>query len=69
MAGVHALWSKCAGCLSGVRTYVPGTLRQGCKLSKRSQNLPPGHYGAGLEAVKVVSEPIFWAKGCKLFMW
>ena len=40
-----------AGCSNGVRTYLQGTVLQGCRLLKRCQNLPPGHYGAGVQAV------------------
>ena len=32
-----------AGCLSGVRTYLPGTVLLGCSLFKRCQNLSAGH--------------------------
>ena len=37
-----ALWGRGAGCLCGVRTYLPGTVGQWCRLFKRCQNLPPG---------------------------
>ena len=30
-------------CLNCVRTYLPGTVLQGCRLFKRCQNLPTGH--------------------------
>ena len=39
----QVLWGRGAGCLSGVGTYLPGTVRQGCRLFKHCQNLPPGH--------------------------
>ena len=53
-AGVHAvlvvsepnfgaLWGRGAGCLSGIVTYLWGTVGQGCRLFKRCPNLPPGH--------------------------
>ena len=34
-----------ADCLSGVRTYLPGTVLQGCRLFKRCLNLPTGQSG------------------------
>ena len=37
------LCCKGAGCLSGVRTYLLGTVLQGCRLFKRCQNLPDRH--------------------------
>ena len=40
-----------AGCLSGIRTYLMGTVLQGCRLFKGSLNLPGGHYVAGVQAV------------------
>ena len=40
-----------AGCLSGVRTYLLSTVGQGCRLFKQCQSLPPGHCGAGVQAV------------------
>ena len=30
-------------CLSCVRTYIPGTVLQGCRLFKQCQNLPTRH--------------------------
>ena len=50
-----------ADCLSNVRTYLPGTVLQWCRLFQRCQNLPAGHCVAGVQTVKVVSEPICWA--------
>ena len=50
-----------AGCLSGVRTYLPGTVLQWCRLFKQCQNLPAGHCVTGVQAVKEVSEPTCWA--------
>ena len=38
-----ALCYSGADCLSGVRTYLPGTVLQGCKLFKQCRNLPTGH--------------------------
>ena len=46
-----------ADCLSGVGTYLLGTVWQGCKLFKRCQNLSTEHCGAGVQAVYAVSEP------------
>ena len=47
----RALWGMGAGYLSGVGTYCPGTFGQGCMLFKGCRNLPPGHSGAGVQAV------------------
>ena len=47
----RALWGRCAGCLSGVETYLQGTVGQLCRLFKWCWNLPPGHRGAGVQAV------------------
>ena len=44
-------WALCcrgAGCLSGVRTYLAGTVLLGCSLLKRCTNLPAGHCVAGV---------------------
>ena len=62
-----ALWGRGAGCLSGVGTYLPGTvgqavkavseptsralLGQGCRLFNRGWNLPPEHCWAGVQGV------------------
>ena len=35
-----ALCYRAADCLSGVRTYLPGTVLQGCRLLKYCRNLP-----------------------------
>ena len=48
----HALCYSGVDCLSGVRTYLPGTVLQWCRLFKHSQNLPAGHYVAGVQTVK-----------------
>ena len=53
----RALCYSCAGCLSIVRTYLPGTVLQWCRLFKRCGNLPAGNCVAGVQSVKVVSEP------------
>ena len=46
-----ALWGRCAGCLSGAGTHLPGTVQQWCRLFKRCRKQPPGHCGAGVQAV------------------
>ena len=49
-----ALCYSGADCVSGVGTYLPGTLLQWCRLFKRfiiSQNLPAGHCVAGVQTV------------------
>ena len=38
-----ALCCRGADCISGVGTYLPGTVQQWCRLFKRCQNLPAGH--------------------------
>ena len=61
-----ALWDRGAGCLSSDGTYLLGTVGQGSRLLKQCQNLHPGHYGAGLQAVKAVSESTsqaLWGRG------
>ena len=40
-----------ADCLSSVRTYLPGTVLQGCRLFQWCWNLPSGHCVAGVQAV------------------
>ena len=47
----QALWGRGEGCLSGVGTYLPCTVGQGCMLFNRGWNLPPGHCWAGIQAV------------------
>ena len=39
----RALCCSGAGCLRSVRTYLPSTVLQGCRLYKRCRNLPAGH--------------------------
>ena len=53
----HELWGKGAGCLSGVGTFLPDTVLQGCRMLKWCLNLPAGHCVAGMQAVEAVSEP------------
>ena len=62
-----ALWGRGAGCLSRVGTYFLGTVGQWCKLFKWCGNLPKGYCGAGVQAVRAVSEPSSGARGCRLF--
>ena len=62
----RALWDRGAGCLSGDRTYLLGTVGQGSRLLKQCQNLHPGHYAAGVQAAKAVSESTsqaLWGRG------
>ena len=39
----RALSYSGADCLSGVGTYLPGSVLQWCRLFKRCPNLPAGH--------------------------
>ena len=39
----RALFYSGADCLSGVGTYLPGSVLQWCRLFKRCRNLPAGH--------------------------
>ena len=50
-----------ADCFSNVRTYLPGTVLQWCRLFKRCQNLPSGHCVTVVQTVKAVSEPTYRA--------
>ena len=50
-----------AGWLSGVGTYLPGTVLQLCRLFKQCQNLPAGYCVTGMQSVKVVMEPTYQA--------
>ena len=47
----RALCYSGAGCLSCVRTYLPGTVLQGCRLFKGCPNLPAGHCVTVLQTV------------------
>ena len=61
-------WALCfsgAGCLSGVKTYLLGTVLQGCRLFKRCQNLPAGHCVTVVKAVLAMSEPTCPALCCR----
>ena len=57
----RALCYSGAGCLTGIRTYLPGTVLQGCRLFKRCPNLPAGHCVTVVQTVKAMSEPTYWA--------
>ena len=52
------LWDRGAGCLDGVRTYLPALWGRDAGCFKRCQNLPHGHCGIGVQAVKAVLEPM-----------
>ena len=47
----QALCYSGAGCLSGVRTYLLGTVLQWCMVFKQYQNLPAGHCVTVVKAV------------------
>ena len=53
----RALCNRVVDCLSGTKTYLPGTMLLRCRLFKRCQNLPTGHCVTVVQAVKLVSEP------------
>ena len=53
----QALCYSDAGCLNIVRTYLLGTVLQGCRLFKHCQNLPTRHCFAGVQAGLAMSEP------------
>ena len=53
----RTLCCRGADCLSTVRTYLPGTVLQECRLPKQCRNLPAYHYVTVVQAVKAVSEP------------
>ena len=56
-----ALCYSGAGCLSGVRTFLPATVLQWSRLLKRCQNLPTGHCVTVVQTVLAMSEPTYWA--------
>ena len=60
-----SLCCRSAGCFSNIRTYLPGTVLQGCRLYKRCRNLPARHCVTVMQAVKVVSEPTCRALCCR----
>ena len=47
----QALCYNVADCLSGVGTYLLGTVLQFCRLSKRCRNLPAGHFVTVMQTV------------------
>ena len=57
----RALCYRVADCLSGAKTYLPGTVLPGSRLFKRCQNLPTGHCVTVVKSLKTVSEPTCWA--------
>ena len=52
--------------VKAVKTYLLGTELQRCSLFKGCRNLPAGHCLAGVQAVKALCEPIWWALCCCL---
>ena len=48
-----------AGCLSGVGTYVLGTVLQGCGQFKRCWYLPAGHCVARMQAAVLQGRQLF----------
>ena len=63
----RALCYSGEGCLSGVRTYLPGTVLQWCRLFKRCWNLSAKHCDTVVKAVLALSEPTCRALCCRLF--
>ena len=61
----RALCYSGEGCFSNVRTYLPGTVLQGCRLLKRCRNLPGGHCVTVVKAVLAMSEPTCRALCCR----
>ena len=51
----QTLCDSVAGCVSGVRTYLPGTVLHWCRLFKQCQNLPAWHCVTVIQTVKAVS--------------
>ena len=60
-----ALGFSGAGCLSDVKTYLPGTVLQGCRLFERCRNLPAVHCVTVVKAVLAMSEPTCRALFCR----
>ena len=54
-----ALFYSGADCFSNVRTYLPGTVLQGCRLYKRCLHLPTGHCVTVVQTVLAMSEPTY----------
>ena len=48
-----ALWGRCAGCLSGVETYLQGTVGQCAGCSSGVRNYFPGTLGQGCKLFKM----------------
>ena len=57
----RALCYSGADCLSGVGTYLPGTVLQGSRLFKRTRELPTGHCVTVVQTVLAISEPTYHA--------
>ena len=53
----RALCYSGADCLSNVRTYLPGTMLQWCRLFKQCQNIPAGHCVTVMQTVSEMSKP------------
>ena len=53
----RALCYTGAGCLNCVRTYLPGTVLQCCRLFKQCQNLTAGNCVTVVKAILAMSEP------------
>ena len=63
-----ALFCRGAGCLSGVRTYLPDTVLQGCRLCKACQILPDTVLkGAGCLSRNATYLAGTVLQGCRLF--
>ena len=62
---------RCAGCLRGIETYLPGNVLQGYRLFKRCLNLPAEHGFEGVKAAEGVWEPTCRALCCSVqaFKW
>ena len=57
----RALLYSSAGGLSGVRTYLPGTVLQWCRLFKQCRYLTAGHCVTVVQTVQAMSEPTYRA--------
>ena len=55
----RALCYSGADCFSNVRTYLPGTVLQWCRLYRRCRNLPTGHCVTVVQTVLAMSEPTY----------
>ena len=55
------------GCLSGVKTYLPGTVLQGCRLFKGCWNVPAWHCVAGCSSSVGTYLPGTVLQGCSPF--